>query len=194
MICSGPRGIISNMENGHRRGSVLVVDDEPTIGEVVSRYLERAGYTTRVAADGPRALELAAAQRPDLVVLDLMLPGMDGLEVMRRLRAQSAGPERPSVILLTAKAEPTDRVIGLRLGADDYSARPSSVGSGRGRPRRARRRPGRPRRSARPRRVGSVGSRWASQASWAPGTPSSTTKDSRVRTGAPGRVTKFTTR
>jgi two-component system response regulator ResD len=106
----------------HTRGSILVVDDEPTITEVVSRYLERAGYATRTAADGARALELAGAERPDLVVLDLMLPGMDGLEVMRRLRAR----ERVSVILLTAKGESTDRVIGLRLGADDYVVKPFS--------------------------------------------------------------------
>jgi two-component system response regulator ResD len=104
------------------RGSILVVDDEPTITDVVSRYLERAGYVTRVAGDGPRALELAGDERPDLVVLDLMLPGMDGLEVMRRLRAS----ERVSVILLTAKGEATDRVIGLRLGADDYVVKPFS--------------------------------------------------------------------
>jgi len=103
---------------------VLVVDDEPTITDVVSRYLERAGYDTRVAGDGPQAIELAGTARPDLVVLDLMLPGMDGLEVMRRLRQPASG--RISVILLTAKGEPTDRVIGLRLGADDYVVKPFS--------------------------------------------------------------------
>ena len=125
MICSGPRGIISSMDNGHRRGSILVVDDEPTIAEVVCRYLQRAGYETRSAADGQRALQLAEEERPDLVVLDLMLPGIDGLEVMRRLR-RLYERERSSVILLTAKGEPTDRVIGLRLGADDYVAKPFS--------------------------------------------------------------------
>jgi DNA-binding response OmpR family regulator len=110
------------------RGSVLVVDDEPTITEVVSRYLERAGYETRTAADGPGALAAAAAQRPDLVVLDLMLPGIDGLEVMRRLREQGeTGPrDRIAVILLTARGEESDRVIGLRLGADDYVVKPFS--------------------------------------------------------------------
>jgi DNA-binding response OmpR family regulator len=107
------------------RGSVLVVDDEPTITDVVSRYLERAGYDTRSAADGAAALELAGQARPDLVVLDLMLPGMDGLEVMRRLRTAGNGHRVP-VILLTAKGEPADRVIGLRLGADDYVAKPFS--------------------------------------------------------------------
>jgi two-component system, OmpR family, response regulator ResD len=109
------------------RGSVLVVDDEPTITEVVSRYLERAGYDTRIAADGREALRLAGDERPDLIVLDLMLPGMDGLEVMRRLRQPAAGGDRRvSVILLTAKGEATDRVIGLRLGADDYVVKPFS--------------------------------------------------------------------
>ncbi len=108
----------------HVRGSVLVVDDEPTIAEVVARYLERAGYRTHVAADGAQALESAARQRPDLVVLDLMLPGIDGLEVMRRLRDQDR--ERIAVILLTAKGDESDRVIGLRFGADDYVVKPFS--------------------------------------------------------------------
>ncbi len=107
----------------HTRGSVLVVDDEPTIAEVVSRYLERAGYDTRVAADGLAAIDAAIARRPDLVVLDLMLPGIDGLEVMRRLREQDRATP---VILLTAKGEESDRVIGLRLGADDYVVKPFS--------------------------------------------------------------------
>jgi DNA-binding response OmpR family regulator len=108
----------------HSRGSVLVVDDEPTIAEVVARYLERAGYRTRIAADGVQAVQDAASDRPDLVVLDLMLPGIDGLEVMRRLREQDR--ERIAVILLTAKGEEADRVIGLRLGADDYVVKPFS--------------------------------------------------------------------
>jgi DNA-binding response OmpR family regulator len=103
------------------RGYVLVVDDEPTIGEVVSTYLERAGYETRVAADGYEALEAVAQSRPDLIVLDLMLPGLDGLEVMRRVRDRST-----AIILLTAKGEESDRVIGLRLGADDYVVKPFS--------------------------------------------------------------------
>jgi two-component system response regulator ResD len=104
----------------HVRGSVLVVDDEPTIGEVVSAYLQRAGYETRVALDGHAALAAVAERSPDLIVLDLMLPGVDGLEVMRRVRDRSA------VILLTAKGEESDRVIGLRLGADDYVVKPFS--------------------------------------------------------------------
>ncbi len=115
-------GTIAVVNAGEPRGSVLVVDDEPTIGEVVSRYLEHAGYETRVAGDGPEALRLAGDRRPDLVVLDLMLPGMGGLEVLRRLRER----DDMSVILLTAKGDASDRVIGLRRGADDYVVKPFS--------------------------------------------------------------------
>ena len=114
---------IGSVEN-HVRGSVLVVDDEPTIAEVVARYLVRAGYGAHVASDGRTALEIAARERPDLVVLDLMLPGIDGLEVMRRLREHDR--DRIAVILLTAKGEESDRVTGLRLGADDYVVKPFS--------------------------------------------------------------------
>jgi len=104
------------------RGSILVVDDEPVITDVVSRYLERAGYSTRVAADGFEALKLAGDTAPDLVVLDLLLPGLDGLEVMRELH--ESRPTR--VILLTAKGEASDRIAGLRRGADDYVVKPFS--------------------------------------------------------------------
>jgi DNA-binding response OmpR family regulator len=110
----------------HVRGDVLVVDDEPTIAEVVARYLRHAGYETRVAGDGREALAAAVERRPDLVVLDLMLPGIDGLEVMRRLHA-GPGPA-PAVILLTARGEESDRITGLRLGADDYVVKPFSPG------------------------------------------------------------------
>jgi two-component system, OmpR family, response regulator ResD len=106
------------------RGSILVVDDEPTIAEVVARYLARAGYETRTASDGPSAVAAATVRRPDLVVLDIMLPGLDGLEVMRRLH-EDAG-ERVPVILLTAKGEEADRLVGLRQGADDYVVKPFS--------------------------------------------------------------------
>jgi DNA-binding response OmpR family regulator len=104
---------------------VLVVDDEPTIAEVLARYLERSGYQTRRAHDGPRAVSIAGAWRPDVVVLDVMLPGFDGLEVMRRLRA-AAGDAGPAVILLTARGEERDRIGGLREGADDYVVKPFS--------------------------------------------------------------------
>lgn len=107
-----------------KRGRILVVDDEPTIAEIVSRYLERAGFETRVAADGHAALARASTWHPDLVVLDLMLPGLDGLEVMRLLR--EAGGPRVAIILLTAKGEQADRIDGLRLGADDYVVKPFS--------------------------------------------------------------------
>ena len=109
---------------GHMRGSVLVVDDEPTIAEVVSRYLERAGYDVRSVGDGPAAVEEVAKCPPDLVILDLMLPGIDGLEVMRRIRDPSRSDM--AIILLTARGEESDRVVGLRLGADDYVVKPFS--------------------------------------------------------------------
>jgi DNA-binding response OmpR family regulator len=104
--------------------SVLVVDDEPTIGEVLARYLERAGFDTRTAHDGAQALAMSAERAPDLVILDIMLPGIDGLEVMRRLHEQPS--QRPAVILLTAKGEESDRIVGLRRGADDYVVKPFS--------------------------------------------------------------------
>src|SRR5919201_3886655 len=112
------------MVDASQRGSVLVVDDEPTIAEVVARYLQRAGYHARIAGDGPTAVQLARTLRPDLVVLDLMLPGLDGLEVMRRIRDDDR--DRIAVILLTAKGEESDRIVGLRLGADDYVVKPFS--------------------------------------------------------------------
>ncbi|MET8580301.1 response regulator transcription factor [Streptomyces collinus] len=104
------------------RGRVLVVDDDPTVAEVVAGYLDRAGYAVDRAADGPAALERAAAHRPDLVVLDLMLPGMDGLEVCRRLREHGPVP----VVMLTARGDEEDRVLGLEVGADDYVTKPFS--------------------------------------------------------------------
>ena len=106
------------------RASVLVVEDEPTIADIVAQYLRRAGYDTRVAVDGAAALSDARERRPDLVVLDLMLPHVDGLEVMRQIRARER--DRVGFILLTAKGEESDRVMGLRLGADDYMVKPFS--------------------------------------------------------------------
>ncbi|MDP1849263.1 MAG: response regulator transcription factor [Solirubrobacteraceae bacterium] len=108
----------------HARGNILVVDDEPTISEVLCRYLERAGYRTRVADDGHAAMRAVAQHAPDLIVLDLMLPGIDGLEVMRRVRERDH--DHTAIILLTARGEESDRVIGLRLGADDYVVKPFS--------------------------------------------------------------------
>ena len=106
------------------RGSVLVVDDEPTIAEVVSCYLRRAGYATEIASDGVRAVDAAAASSPDLVVLDAKLPRLDGLEVMRRLRV--GDQTRPAVIMVSGKVGESDRILGLRLGADDYVVKPFS--------------------------------------------------------------------
>jgi len=102
---------------------ILVVDDDPTVSEVVARYLERDGYVVETASNGRRALDRALTEPPDLVVLDLMLPGMDGLEVCRRLRALAPVP----VIILTARGQESDRIIGLELGADDYVAKPFSA-------------------------------------------------------------------
>lgn len=103
---------------------VLVVDDDPTVREVVAGYLSRAGLTVDEAADGMDALARARHTPPDLVVLDLMLPGLDGLEVLRRLRAERGNLP---VVLLTARGEESDRVLGLEVGADDYVTKPFGV-------------------------------------------------------------------
>jgi DNA-binding response OmpR family regulator len=106
------------------RAKVLVVEDEPAIADVVARYLRRAGYDIAIAGTGRDALGRAEEARPDVVVLDLMLPDIDGLEVMRRLRRGEG--RRGAVILLTARGEESDRIVGLRLGADDYVVKPFS--------------------------------------------------------------------
>ncbi|MFB0617760.1 response regulator transcription factor [Streptomyces sp. AGS-58] len=105
-----------------RPARILVVDDDPTVAEVVAGYLDRAGHLVDRADDGPTALTRADAHRPDLVVLDLMLPGMDGLEVCRRLRARGPVP----VVMLTARGDEEDRILGLEVGADDYVTKPFS--------------------------------------------------------------------
>src|SRR3970040_2517647 len=101
---------------------VLVVDDEQAILDLVRYQMEREGCQGVGCRDGKAALDLVGRERPDLVVLDLLMPGVDGLEVCRRLRQDSAIP----IIMLTAKAEETDKVIGLELGADDYVTKPFS--------------------------------------------------------------------
>jgi DNA-binding response OmpR family regulator len=101
---------------------VLVVDDEPTVREVVVGYLRRDGHQVSEAADGPTALQLLESEPPDLVVLDMMLPGVNGLDILRRIRATGDMP----VIMLTARSEESDRVAGLELGADDYVVKPFS--------------------------------------------------------------------
>jgi DNA-binding response OmpR family regulator len=102
--------------------TVLVVDDEPIVREVVVKYLEREGFRTLEAADGARARELVERDSPGLVVLDVMLPETDGLELCRWIRSRSDLP----VILLTARGEEADRIVGLELGADDYVTKPFS--------------------------------------------------------------------
>ncbi|MFF7992677.1 response regulator transcription factor [Kitasatospora xanthocidica] len=104
---------------------ILVIDDDLTVSEVVAGYLTRAGHHVDRAGDGNRGLDLARAHRPDLLVLDLMLPGIDGLEVLRRLRATEDGADLP-VIMLTARGDEADRILGLELGADDYVTKPFS--------------------------------------------------------------------
>jgi len=104
---------------------ILIVEDDPDIAQLVARYLDKAGFTTERAASGREALQTITERPPDLVVLDLMLPHMDGLEVCRLLRAHDATSGVP-VIMLTARAEESERIVGLELGADDYLAKPFS--------------------------------------------------------------------
>ena len=100
--------------------TILVVDDAPNIVELVRMYLEGAGYATLVATDGPSAVELHRKHRPDLVILDVMLPGMDGFEVCRAIRREADTP----VVMLTARTDDIDAIVGLELGADDYVTKP----------------------------------------------------------------------
>ena len=106
----------------HLDAQILVVEDEPSVGEVVQLYLRRAGYSVTLVEDGKKALELLEGQLPTLVILDLMLPGADGWEITRSLRAHSDVP----IIMLTARKEEIDRIAGLELGADDYVIKPFS--------------------------------------------------------------------
>lgn len=101
---------------------ILIIDDEPSIVNLVTAYLKPEGYEVLTATDGPSGLKAARAFKPDLVILDIMLPGMDGIELLSRLRRES----EVYVILLTAKTEETDKVVGLSIGADDYVTKPFS--------------------------------------------------------------------
>lgn len=112
----------SKSSTGPSAKTILIVEDEDNIREVVRRYLEREGFQVREATDGYSALDLIAEQEPDLIVMDLMLPGIDGLTLTRQLRQRSRVP----VIMLTARGETSDRVRGLDLGADDYMPKPFS--------------------------------------------------------------------
>jgi len=114
-------GAVSPNGNGAVR-RILVVDDEPMVREVLVTYLEREGYAVDQATDGKAALELAASAKPDLIVLDVMLPEVDGFAVLTRLRQTSSVP----VILVTARTAEPDRIVGLELGADDYVVKPFS--------------------------------------------------------------------
>ena len=102
--------------------TVLVVDDEPNLVDLVQGYLQHEGFEVAVAADGPTAVDSARTLQPDLIILDLMLPGFDGLEVCRRVRQFSDA----YILMLTARAEEIDRIIGLEVGADDYLTKPFS--------------------------------------------------------------------
>ena len=102
--------------------TILVVDDEPKIIRLARDYLEKSGFTVLTSGDGQQALTMARQERPDLIVLDLMLPGLDGLDVCRAIRRESDVP----IIMLTARAEEADQLIGLELGADDYITKPFS--------------------------------------------------------------------
>lgn len=102
--------------------NVLVVDDDPKIRDLLRLYLEREGHRTAFAEDGPQALERARQRRPDIVLLDVMLPGLDGFEVCRQLRDESDA----AILLLTARSGDSDKVVGLDLGADDYIVKPFS--------------------------------------------------------------------
>src|SRR3954471_8852839 len=105
--------------------SILIVEDDPDIAALVARYLDKAGYATDRAASGRDALRLVEQKTPDLIVLDLMLPHVDGLEVCRVLRGNDATAAIP-IIMLTARAEESDRIVGLEIGADDSFAKPFS--------------------------------------------------------------------
>jgi DNA-binding response OmpR family regulator len=104
---------------------VLVVEDDPDIAELVARYLEKAGYTTARVSSGRDALDTVRTKAPDLIVLDVMLPHVDGLEVCRLLRANDHTASIP-IIMLTARADESERIVGLEMGADDYLAKPFS--------------------------------------------------------------------
>src|SRR5919204_5423678 len=105
-----------------RRSRVPVVDDEPMAREVLARYLSREGFDVDIAPDGEAALGAFQRARPDLVLLDLMLPAVDGFDVFRRMQASGG----PPVIMLTARGDEVDRILGLEMGADDYVAKPFS--------------------------------------------------------------------
>jgi len=112
--------LASNM-NGHH---ILIVDDEPNVGDVLSIYLQREGFSTSIARDGRAALDAIRSQPPDLMILDVMLPHLDGLRIVRRLR--EVDESDVPILILSAKTEESDRILGLEIGADDYVTKPFS--------------------------------------------------------------------
>jgi DNA-binding response OmpR family regulator len=123
-VSGDPSGMIDGRGAGRARLRALVVDDEQPLVQIVSTYLEREGFEVLAAGDGEQAVEVAREHAPDLIVLDLMLPGIDGIEACRRIRSFSDA----YIVMLTAKAEETDKIIGLSTGADDYLTKPFSPG------------------------------------------------------------------
>src|SRR5277367_4198916 len=123
MLLVGNMGVALMAQTKRR---VLVVDDERDIVDLVRYNLNKNGYTALVAVDGNQAIEIAQRELPDLIVLDLMLPGMSGMEVARRLKGDARTAHIP-IVMLTAKGEETDVVVGLTLGADDYVTKPFSM-------------------------------------------------------------------
>lgn len=104
---------------------ILIVEDEPEIAQLIELYLEKEGFSCRICRDGIMALQVFQEQKPDLIILDLMIPGLDGLEVCARIR-QKPGTKDPYILMLTARGEEIDRIIGLSTGADDYMVKPFS--------------------------------------------------------------------
>lgn len=104
---------------------ILIVEDEAEIAQLIQLYLEKEGFSCRICRDGLNALQVFQEQKPDLIILDLMIPGLDGLEVCARIR-QKPGPKDPYILMLTARGEEIDRIIGLSTGADDYMVKPFS--------------------------------------------------------------------
>ena len=114
--------LTSHLEQKFLMAKILVIDDEPSIVNLVTAYLKPEGYEVHIAMDGPSGLKAARVFKPDLIILDLMLPGMDGIELLSRLRRES----QVYVIMLTARTEETDKIVGLSVGADDYVTKPFS--------------------------------------------------------------------
>ncbi|MGQ9871118.1 response regulator [Leptodesmis sp.] len=104
---------------------ILIVEDEAEIAQLIQIYMEKEGFSCRVCRDGNQALQIFQEQKPDLIILDLMIPGLDGLEICARIR-QQPGPKDPYILMLTARGEEIDRIIGLSTGADDYMVKPFS--------------------------------------------------------------------